>query len=189
MDLPSSGPDPTTLGGFDDDVAAVRRALDRLSAPAVVVGHSYGGQVISAPTAGRDDVARLVYVRAFMLETGESTTGALADEPPDWAEQGEVEGTVMVVDPVTVFYGDVEPGLAQRCAERLHPQSIAAAAAALPAAGWHDLPSRYVICERDRAIPVAVQETMSRHADEVHRLDASHSPFLSRPDELVELLR
>jgi pimeloyl-ACP methyl ester carboxylesterase len=188
VDLPSSGPDATSLGDFDDDVAVVCAALDALHASPIVVGHSYGGQVISAATAGRADITRLVYVCAFMLDVGESTTSALADQPPDWVEPLPDGIAVRVTDPVAVFYGDVEPPLAQQCAQRLHPQSVAAAATPLPAAGWHDIPSRYVICERDRAIPVAVQQAMSRHADEVVRLDASHSPFLSRPDELVALL-
>ena len=188
VDLPSSGSDATSLGGFDDDVAVVRAALDDLRARPIVVGHSYGGQVISAATAGRADIARLVYVCAFMLDVGESTTSALADQPPDWVEPLPDGIAVRVTDPVAVFYADVEPDLAQRCAQRLHPQSVAAATATLPAAGWHDIPSRYVICEKDQAIPVSVQEAMSRHADEVVRLDASHSPFLSRPDELVALL-
>jgi pimeloyl-ACP methyl ester carboxylesterase len=188
VDLPSSGPDPTTLGGFDDDVAVVRAALDAVHASPIVVGHSYGGQVISAATAGRADIARLVYVCAFMLDVGESTTSTLADQPPDWVEPLGDGIAVRVTDPVAVFYGDVEPALAQRCAQRLHPQSLAAATATLPAAGWHHIPSRYVICEQDQAIPVSLQETMSRHADQVVRLDASHSPFLSRPDELVALL-
>jgi pimeloyl-ACP methyl ester carboxylesterase len=188
VDLPSSGPDATSLGDFDDDVAVVRVALDALPASPIVVGHSYGGQVISAATAGRAGIARLVYVCAFMLDVGQSTTDALADEPPDWVEPLADGIAVRVIDPVGVFYGDVEPALAQRCAQRLHPQSVAAATAPLPAAGWHDIPSRYVICEQDQAMPVPVQEAMSCHADEVVRLDASHSPFLSRPDELVALL-
>jgi pimeloyl-ACP methyl ester carboxylesterase len=188
VDLPSSGPDPTTLGDFDDDVAVVRAALDALRTSPIVVGHSYGGQVISAATARRADIARLVYICAFMLDVGESTTSALADQPAEWVEPLADGVAVRVTDPVAVFYGDVEPDLAQRCARRLHPQSVAAATATLPAAGWHDIPSRYVICEQDQAIPVSVQETMSRHADDVVRLDASHSPFLSRPDELIALL-
>ena len=70
VDLRSSGPDATSLGGFDDDVAVVRTALDALRASPIVVGHSYGGQVISAATAGRSDIAGLVYVCAFMLDNG-----------------------------------------------------------------------------------------------------------------------
>ncbi len=188
VDLPSSGSDPATLGSFDDDVAVVRAALDGVGGGAVVVGHSYGGQVISAATAGRHDVARLVYVCAFMLDVGESTTDALGADPPDWIEPVDDGRAVRVIQPAAVFYGDVEPALAERCVERLQLQSLAAAMAPLPAAGWHDLPSRYVQCEQDRAIPVGMQEVMSRHADEVHRLDSSHSPFLSQPDAVVALL-
>jgi hypothetical protein len=53
---------------------------------------------------------------------------------------------------------------------------------------WHDAPSTYVICEQDNAIPPVAQEQMSRRAGEVRRMDASHSPFLSRPGEVVELI-
>jgi pimeloyl-ACP methyl ester carboxylesterase len=58
----------------------------------------------------------------------------------------------------------------------------------LRAAAWHDRPSTYVVCERDQAIPLSAQEAMARRAGATVRLDAGHSPFLSRPNDLVKLL-
>ena len=56
-------------------------------------------------------------------------------------------------------------------------------------AGWHEIPSTYVIAEQDAAIPPPAQEAMSGRAGSVHRLASSHSPFLSMPDELVEIIQ
>lgn len=184
IELPSSG------GGGDlaADAAAVRAALGSRPGPTLVVGHSYGGIAISEGAAGLPDVSGLVFVCAFQLEVGESLLGAIGGQMPPWCEVDEAAGTSVVPDPVPVFYADVEPATAHQLAGRLTTQTLSSFATPLTRAAWHDVPSTYVLCEQDRAIPPAAQEAMSARAGVVHRLDSSHSPFLSHPAELAALL-
>ncbi|QJY49399.1 alpha/beta fold hydrolase [Pseudonocardia broussonetiae] len=109
------------------------------------------------------------------LPAGEVRTVALPSSGPD-------------PDPEAVFYGDVAPELAAACADRLTHQSLAALGATLADAAWRHVPTSYVVCVRDAAIPAPLQEEMAGHAVRVHHLDASHSPFLSVPAELAALI-
>src|SRR4051812_9377628 len=81
VDLPSTGPDVDALGSLDDDVTALTAVLDELAGPKILVGHSYGGLPITEAGAGRDDIAHLVYVCAFMLDLGQSLLDAAGGEP------------------------------------------------------------------------------------------------------------
>lgn len=188
VDLPSSGNDAATLGDLAADAQVVREVLDALDRPAVVVGHSYGGMVISEATAGRDDVAHLVYVTAFMLEEGESLTGALGGVLPPWIEAVADGAATKANDAVEAFYADAAQADADEAVSRLGLQSMASFADELTGAGWKKIPSTYVICEQDNAIPPEAQEGMSQRAGAVHRMDTSHSPFMSKPAELAPLI-
>jgi pimeloyl-ACP methyl ester carboxylesterase len=162
--------------------------LDSIDGPSVLVGHSYGGQVISQASAGRDDVAHLVYVCAFMLDTGESLFGALGGESPDWIEVVADGAATRSHRNAEIFYADVDPAVAAAASARLGLQSVPAFADELTGAGWHDTPSTYVVCEHDQAIPPPAQDAMSARAGTVHRLASSHSPFLSMPDAVAGIV-
>ena len=184
VELPSAG----STADLAADAAAVRRALAERLVPTVVVGHSYGGVVISEAAAGVDHVRGLVYLSAFMLDVGESLASAQDHQLPDWIVVDEQAGTSTVRTPVEVFYNDCPRELADAAAARLVPQSLAAFAAPQIAAAWSEHPSTYVVCEQDHAIPPAAQEAMAARADVVERLNRSHSPFLSAPEELVGVM-
>lgn len=112
-----------------------------------------------------------------------SATGS-GDEGPD--------GGIIRVDAAQatdVFYGDVAPELAAEAVARLVPASYSSQTAPQSKAAWHEIPSTYVICTEDNALPASAQEAMARRAANVRRLPASHSPFLSMPVELAALLR
>lgn len=188
VDLPSSGPDAEDLGGLSDDAAVVRAALDGVDGAVVLVGHSYGGQVISEASAGRDDVAHLVYLCAFMLDTGESLFGALGGEAPDWIEVVADGAASRAHRNSEIFYADVDAEAAAAASGRLGYQSVASFADELTGAGWHDIASTYVVCENDQAIPAAAQDAMSARAGSVRRLTSSHSPFLSMPDAVADII-
>jgi pimeloyl-ACP methyl ester carboxylesterase len=188
VDLPSSGPTISELGDFTADCATVQGALDRLDGDAIVVGHSYGGQVISQATAGRPDVSHLVYVCAFMCDVGQSPTDINEGLPPTWIEIAGDGLAARVTTARETFFHDVDPQLAAQSQDRLQLQSLTAASTPLSAAGWHDIDSTYIICEDDRAIPVDRQQQMSRHASNTRRLNSSHSPFLSMPDAVIDIL-
>jgi len=184
VDLPSAG----SSADLAADAAVVRRALAERPVPTVVVGHSYGGIVISEAAAGVGHVRGLVYLCAFMLDIGQSLASAQNFQFPGWVAVDEQAGTLTVRTPVDVFYNDCADAVADAAAARLVPQSLASFAAPQTAAAWRKHHSVYVVCERDQAIPPAAQDAMAARADVVERLDRSHSPFLSAPVELVGVM-
>lgn len=187
--LPSSGGFPGALGDLRDDAAAVAEAVAAVDGPVVVVAHSYGGAPVTEALGSADNVRRLVYLCAFQMEAGDSLLSSVGGTPPPWWEVHEEEGYIVPLTPEQVFYGDVEPELRRRAVARIGLQSLAAFSQPLTRAAWHTLPSTYIVCAADRAIPPAAQEAMSTRAQAVRRLETSHSPFLSRPAELAALLR
>lgn len=188
VDLPSSGDDPHTLGDLAADVAAIHATLAGVGGPVVLVGHSYGGIPVTQAAAGTDAVRHLVYVCAFMLDVGGSLMGALGGERPDWFEPTADGAALIARRPEEVFFADLDAAAAEAAAKRLRPQSAKSFSDEVQSAAWHDLPSTYILTEQDRALPPPAQEQMSGHASRVHRLPTSHSPFLSRPDAVVDLL-
>ncbi|MFF8513337.1 alpha/beta hydrolase [Streptomyces sp. NPDC015492] len=186
--LPSSGGDPGALGDLRDDAAAVGEAVAGIDGPVVVVAHSYGGMPVTEALGTAGNVRRLVYLCAFQMEVGDSLLSSVRDTAPWWWEVHEPEGYVAAAEPERVFYGDVEPELRRRAVGQIGLQSLASISQPLTRAAWHMLPSTYVICTADDALSPLAQEVMSRRAQEVRRLDTSHSPFLSRPAELAALL-
>jgi pimeloyl-ACP methyl ester carboxylesterase len=184
IDLPSNG----GVAGLADDAAAVRTALEEIGEPTVVVGHSYGGIAISEGAAGAAEAIGLVYLCAFMLDVGESLLDALQHELPDWISLDQEAGSHIAERSEEVLYGDCPPDVAASAAARLSRQSVAAIAAPQTAAAWQSLPSTYLVCEQDRAVPPPAQEAMAARAGTVERVPASHSPFLSRPDDVAGLV-
>jgi pimeloyl-ACP methyl ester carboxylesterase len=124
----------------------------------------------------------------LVLDEGESLAG-LVGEVPDWCEVHESEGFVVAQRPYETFYYDVDVYSADAAGRRLTAQAIEPATRTLTAAAWKSIPSSYVLCEKDAAVPPPLQETMAGHTGEVVRLDTGHSPFLARPAELAALLR
>lgn len=184
LDLPSAR-DTSDLRA---DAAVLREAVREIDGPVVAVGHSYGGQVISEGAHADDGVVRLVYLAAFQLEPGQSLLDALGGEVPPWIAIDEAAGVSRATRSDEIFYGDCTPEQQQWADAQLTPQSLASFGQPLSRAAWQDVPSTYVVAEQDQAIPPQAQEAMSGHADEVRRLASSHSPFLSQPAAVADLL-
>lgn len=184
IDLPSND----GASGLADDAAAIRAALDAIGRPTVVMGHSYGGIAISEGAAGSPHATGLVYLCAFMLGAGQSLLDAMQHRLPDWIALDEAAGSHLAQNTEEALYGDCPPDVAAAAAARLTPQSVAAIATPQTVAAWEELPSTYVVSELDRAVPPPVQESMSTHAGTVVHLAASHSPFLSRPREVADVM-
>jgi pimeloyl-ACP methyl ester carboxylesterase len=189
VDLPSIGHDTGALEDLYGDAAAVRETLDAIDGPAVVVAHSYGGAPVTEGAAGADNVAHIVYLTAFMLDEGESLLGLVGGQEPDWWITAADGRTTMPATPETIFYNDCPPETAEAATARLAPQRKATVEQPIREVAWREVPTTYVVCERDNAIPVFAQDAMAQRAGAVRRLDAGHSPFLSQPDELVTVLR
>jgi pimeloyl-ACP methyl ester carboxylesterase len=187
IDLPSVGNDPAALGDLYADAAAVRSALSAINGPTVVLGHSYGGAVITEAVTADSDVAHMVYLCAFLIDEGESLLAAVGGSPPPWWDVRDDH--VVVRAPADIFYNDVSSDMTARSVARVSAHSLAAFEQPLTNAAWKSVPSTYVIAEQDQAIPLVAQEAMAERAGEVLRMDTGHSPFLSQPGALAELLR
>ncbi|WP_409467469.1 alpha/beta fold hydrolase [Streptomyces sp. HC307] len=180
VDLPSAG----GRAGVQDDAQVVLGELERIEGPVVVVAHSYGGIPVSQAVAQAGNVSQIVYLAAYQLDVGESLLG-FHGAP---VSPGPRDVEAVPDDPVGLFYGDVPRSEAEQAAARLVPQSTQSFRDALTRAGWHTIPSTYIVCEDDRALPVQSQQTLAARSGAVHRIKSSHSPFLSMPGELAALL-
>ena len=180
VDLPSmTGPEY----GVDADAKVVRELVDSIDGPVLLLGHSYGGEVVSQASVGVGNIARLVYLAAFQLDDGDSPLATVGRELP-----ADLKMLPPFDDPIETFYADVPAELARDAVSRLRPQSAQAARDRQVGAGWRHIPSTYIVCEQDRAVSPTLQEEMAKRADDVRRLNASHSPFLSMPVELAAML-
>ena len=124
-----------------------------------------------------------------MLDEGQSLADVAGTDPPEWQIPAPDGKTLTVDGPQQVFYNTCPPGVADAAAARLRPQTIASFVEPVRSVAWRDVPSTYVICDRDQAIPVPAQEAMSARAGSTHRLDSDHSPFLTDPDAVADLIR
>ena len=187
VQLPSSSAaaEESTVGpGVAEDAAVVRRAIDAVGGPVVVLAHSYGGIPVSQATAGAPGVTHLVYLAAYQLDAGESMfTAHGVSAPASSAGLMPITG-----DPRAMFFQDVPDDLAEASIARLGPQSLRSCTDELTAAGWHDVPATYLVCEHDGALPVALQEQFAQRSGAVRRLPSGHSPQLSMPGELAAVL-
>jgi pimeloyl-ACP methyl ester carboxylesterase len=185
VDLPSVA----SGGDLYDDARAVRRVLDDTPGDKVLVGHSYGGIVITEASAGAEGVRHLVYLTAFMLDEGHALADVAGRTPPAWQVPNPDGKTVRVEGPQGVFYNTCTPEIADAAAARLRPHTIVSFVQPVRSVGWRDVPSTYVVCELDNAIPVPAQEAMAAHAGTTRRLRSDHSPFLTDPDAVAEVIR
>jgi pimeloyl-ACP methyl ester carboxylesterase len=183
------------LTGLDTDAATVAAVLDAVDGPVVLCGHSYGGMVISRAASGRDDVDRLVYLCAVQIaDDDEMTTTMRPTLLMEHLVRGD--GGAMSVDPefaAECFYHDCAPAAAADAVARLRPMPVgigpssAAEPEVVPPA-WLTIPSTYVVCTDDRTLHPDAQRDMARHATDVVTWDTSHSPMLSQPDLVADLL-
>jgi pimeloyl-ACP methyl ester carboxylesterase len=200
-DLPGLGDDPMPPAKvtFENYVDRVAEVLLGSPAPALLVGHSLGGTSVSqAAERVPEQVAKLVYLAAFLPKDGESAHGTGFGEMPESAARAmrasPVDGA-HEFDPALaaeVFYHQCDPAVAQWAVRRLRPQADAPAGATLclSTERWGAIPKVYVRCAQDRALPPAFQQWLCDRMPEVRQrvMDSDHSPFLSDPAGLAALL-
>lgn len=176
--------------GLPEDAEAVRAALAGLAGPIVLCGHSYGGMVISLAATAQSHVTRLVYLAAYMPEPGQSLVVAGGSRHAPWIQM--LEGGFTLPDlgrAGEVFYGDCDASTQQWALERLKAQHSSAFAAPVAQPAWREIPSTYVVCSADAAIsPMRQRTTFAPRAQRVMEIESSHSPFLSQPEALAEVL-
>lgn len=190
VDLPTvHAADPIGLH-VTDDADAIADAIAAIDGPVVVVAHSYGG-VPTTQGALAENVQHIVYIAAFVLDEGESLLGAVGGVAPSWwvidgplATAGTVEEP-----PASLFFGDVDPDVAAAAVARLKAQSVLAFQEPITAVAWRTKPSTFIVTEQDAVYPVPAQEALAARAGStVRRLDTSHSPFLSQPEAVADII-
>jgi pimeloyl-ACP methyl ester carboxylesterase len=187
MDLPSDDPDAT----LSDYVAAVVDALVAVDEPVILVGHSMGGLVVPHVARLRP-VARLVFICAMFDNLPEPASGV---EVPD-VTRSEFDMSSLTIDDrvttiaperaVAAFYADCDPADADWAVARLRPQSHAPATPLV--APWPEVPSTVITCTDDRSRDFTRLIVAPRLGVEPIELPGGHSPFLSRPNALADVL-
>jgi pimeloyl-ACP methyl ester carboxylesterase len=175
---------------FAADVAAARRSLEK-AGPCVLVGHSYGGMIITE-AGGHPNAQALVYIAAFQPEVGESAGGLQNKIPPASKAVGPVGDGFVAVDPKQFpddFAQDLPKPLAQFMAISQVPIAAEIFDAKVTAATWKDKPSYAVVAKDDRMINPDLERFMSKRAgSKTIELPGSHAIFLSHPGEVAALI-
>ncbi|MFJ7330212.1 alpha/beta hydrolase [Streptomyces cyaneofuscatus] len=176
-------------GSLDADTAAVQAAVDALDRPPLLLGHSYGGSVITGVRGAR----HLVYLAAFVPDVGESAAalGGASPQLRDAVVPGEGPDGTTRLDPVRaahVLYDDCPGPLAARAVGLLRPQAPGCGRGIPGHHSWKLVPSTYVVCAGDRAIDPALQRTLAARCTGVREWPTGHSPFVSRPALVVDLV-
>jgi pimeloyl-ACP methyl ester carboxylesterase len=178
---------------LSDDVAATKRILATYDGPVILVGHSYGGAVITE--AGNDPrVAGLVYIAAFAPDKGESVASLIKD-PPAGAPVPPIlppQDGYLLLDaekfPAS-FAADVAPDRAAFMAASQVPWGLAALNGAITQPAWKTKPSWYLITTDDKMIPPPAQHFMSKRAGStVVEVKGSHAIYVSKPQAVVALI-
>jgi pimeloyl-ACP methyl ester carboxylesterase len=182
------------LTSFADDIRVVRAALEAAGDDVVVCGHSYGGCVISAAATDVPTVRRLVYLCAFMVDAGEDPVALLFGDGTSrllTAMHIDEDADTVTVDPGMchdVFYADAPVSVIADLVARFRPMPFSDSWVHAGPPAWRTIPSTYVRCSRDRALPPALQSAMALHASDVVDWASDHSPWLTRPARVADLL-
>jgi pimeloyl-ACP methyl ester carboxylesterase len=184
---------PNPLRGVSSDAAYVSSILKTIDGPIILVGHSYGGAVITE--AGNDPkVTSLAYIAAFAPDASESLEMLLANPAP-----GEPVPPILPPQDgflrldsakfADSFAADVDPGLARFMADSQVPWGVGALSTKITVPAWKSKPTYYLVASDDRMIPPRAQREMAKRAGaQVVEAAGSHAIYVSRPDEVARLI-
>jgi len=182
------------LTSLDDDMTATRNLLASQKGPTVLVGHSYGGVVITNAASSAPNVTALVYIAAFGLDEGESLE-SLAKQGPTPAGAAQIrpdDHGFLWINPAgfpQAFAADVDPIEARVMAVTQRPLSIRSFAAKSGPPAWKHIPSWYLVSQNDQMIPPQAEEFMAkRMRATIHSIAASHASMVSHPNEVAEMI-
>lgn len=182
------------LTSLADDIAVTQRLLAAQKEPTILVGHSYGGAVITGAANKMPQVKALVYITAFGLDAGESlaslskqgppSTGSLAIEPDDkgflWINREKFQ---------RAFAADVTSDEAYLMAAVQKPLNLASFSGEEVTPAWKTIPSWYLVCTDDQMIPPPAQEFMAkRMSATVRSVPSSHAAFMSQPGAVADIV-
>jgi pimeloyl-ACP methyl ester carboxylesterase len=190
------------LRGLASDAEAVVRYTTAIEGPVVLVGHSYGGAVISHAAPAVKDVRALVFLAAFGPDEGESCASVMEPFPPSmlastnvaspYDAPGAVGGPdlfIKIENFRETFCADLSEDVAGPMAVSQRPLAAAAFTEAASVIGWKNLPSWYLVSERDNAIPPDCERFMAQRMGAVtESVDGSHAAFIAQPDIASRLI-
>jgi pimeloyl-ACP methyl ester carboxylesterase len=178
---------------LDGDVAATTQVLDELDGPAVLVGHSYGGVVVTE-TGNDERVAGLVYIAAFAPDKGESVNTLIADPPPGAPVPPILppRDGYLFLDREKVaesFAGDLPSDEAAFMADSQVPWGLDALGGSVTEPAWRLKPSWYLVASDDHMIPPPAQRAMAERAGaSVREVSGSHSVYVSQPQATADII-
>ncbi|MGW4363437.1 alpha/beta hydrolase [Streptomyces californicus] len=176
-------------GSLAADTAAVQAVVDALPEPPLLLGHSYGGSVIT----GVRGAGRLVYLAAFVPDVGESAAALSATSPSRLQEavRAEPDGSTTLCPDLAadLLYQDSPAPLTAWAVGLLRAQAPGCGRGVPLHHGWKDTAATYVVCGRDRVLAPALQRRMATRCTDVREWPVDHSPFVGEPGLLAELLR
>lgn len=181
------------LSSLADDVAAVQRAIEMVEGPVVLVGHSWGGTVITQSGVS-EQVRALVYIAAFAPDRNESTNALQANYPvPEYVSLLRADSAGFLHFPPEslphYFAQDLPTANAMVLAATQGPIRATAFDDAVTEAAWHDIPSWYLVTDHDRMISPRLQRDMAQRIQaRIREVPASHVPFASRPKETTAVI-
>lgn len=190
------------LRGISNDAAATHAVAAAVDGPVMLVGHSYGGAVITQAAEGLDNLVGLVYLAAFAPAAGESVGSvqepfpapmlASTVRPTPFAAVGAVGGPDLVIDVAgfrETFAADLPADEAQVMALSQRPLAAAAAGEPLTYAGWADKPTWYLVSSQDHAIAPEAERFMAKRMNAVtEEIDASHVAFIAQPARVASFI-
>ena len=179
------------LTSLADDVAATRRVLELQNGPTLLVGHSYGGMVITE-AGDAPNVAGLVYIAAFIPDKGESALGLLAQKPAANSDTRVTQDDYLYIEPTAFpadFAGDVQPDRAKFMAHSQPMLAKAAGTAPVTAAAWHQKRSWALVATRDHNINPDLERSMAERAgSDTIEVAASHAVYMVKAGETARLI-
>jgi pimeloyl-ACP methyl ester carboxylesterase len=201
LDLPGHGADSGAMTDLHGDAARVVEVLDSLDEPAVLVGHSYGGAVLTE-SGDHSLVERLVFIAALVLDAGESCIEAAAEEAAvagiDWVGRPNLadgfivasDGTITLDPKVAAqcLYNDCDVDTVTWAVDRLGRHPLGNLQQTPSRIAWRAKPSTYVVCADDFGIHPDLQRVLATRCTSVVEWPTGHSPFLSDPERVIELL-
>jgi pimeloyl-ACP methyl ester carboxylesterase len=182
------------LKSLADDVATTRRVIEDQEGSVVLVGHSYGGAVITEAAAGDSKVKALVYVAAFAPDAGEALNGLIEKfpAPPLSTSVAPDSAGFLYLDRSRfneVFAGDLPSDEAALLAATQKPIAAPTFGEAIKAAAWKSIPSWYVVSTQDKAINPELERFMAKRIGaRTTEITASHVSFISHPDEIAKVI-
>ncbi|MGH3997140.1 MAG: alpha/beta hydrolase [Pseudonocardiaceae bacterium] len=187
--LPSCEEAPGELGDMYADAAAVSEAVAAAGEPVILCGHSYGGTVITEAGAGEPHVRHLVYITSVLPDLGQSLADAAGAGPVPWVHSQPDGTAVLRSDRLReLFFADCDDGTFTEALARAIPQSLSAFGQPVRRVAWREVPSTFVVCAEDRAIPAAGQRAQAAKATRTVELACGHHPFLSQPETLAQII-